>query len=239
MNYSPTQVYPYSIWHHVKTNSLYVVLGVATQSTNGPGEHKNKAVVYWSLSHGQICYCDLDEFTDGRFQPVTPAMWESLHVPTKPQHCNYENDTGGLILRCMLNARHSGDHIYPEPKPYHGTEKPAIREMCDRQLNGYKCRRGKGHDGPCAMLPPITSLRQESVHTVAKHGDKVCPKNMQGQPCILKEGHPEECVITDFVGEAPAVGQRCQRWSKGALGRIEQCCKEEGHEGNCQWAGGD
>jgi hypothetical protein len=61
---------PYSTWRHVKTDSLYVVLGIGTCSTNGLGEHKEESVIYVSLTHEHLCYREISEFLDGRFVPV-------------------------------------------------------------------------------------------------------------------------------------------------------------------------
>jgi hypothetical protein len=64
---------PWSLWRHRKTNSFYVVLGVALCSTNGPGEHKEQSVVYMSLTHQHLCYRELSEFLDGRFVREEPG----------------------------------------------------------------------------------------------------------------------------------------------------------------------
>ncbi len=61
---------PYSTWRHVKTNSLYVVLGIALCGTNGPDEHRALAVIYVSLTHQHLSYREINEFLDGRFQPT-------------------------------------------------------------------------------------------------------------------------------------------------------------------------
>lgn len=60
------------VWRHVKTNSLYHVVGVATCSTNGEREHKEVSVVYFSMTHQRLCYREVSEFLDGRFVPKTP-----------------------------------------------------------------------------------------------------------------------------------------------------------------------
>jgi hypothetical protein len=72
--WSELSVRPYTIWKHVKTNSHYLVLGIALCSTNGPNEHKERSVVYVSLTHQQLCYRELSEFLDGRFMPIPSGI---------------------------------------------------------------------------------------------------------------------------------------------------------------------
>lgn len=155
MSYPEHMVTQYSVWHHVKTSSLYVVLGVATQSTNGPGEHKARAVIYYSLSHGHLCYRDTVEFLDGRFCPITAGMNGNLWT----QAVTMTRDIGLIIRR------------------------------------------------------------------KAEHGDTVCPKNMQGQPCILIEGHPGECVIEPTPEEVKAetARQRLIECVDKMIGTVKPC----------------
>lgn len=61
------------VWRHVKTGSLYHVLGVATCSTNGEREDKEVSVVYFSLDYQALRYRELGEFLSGRFVPEPPA----------------------------------------------------------------------------------------------------------------------------------------------------------------------
>ncbi len=68
--YDRSKLKPYSLWLHRKTQSKYVVLGIALCSTNGPNEHKEESVVYWSLTYQHLCYRLLSEFLDGRFVPM-------------------------------------------------------------------------------------------------------------------------------------------------------------------------
>jgi hypothetical protein len=63
---------PMRTYCHVKTSSLYLVLGTATCSTNGPGENVAQSVIYVPLTPGKgtvgtLRYRDLAEFMDGRF----------------------------------------------------------------------------------------------------------------------------------------------------------------------------
>ncbi len=62
----------FRVWRHVKTDGLYVMLGVARCSTNGEREGKEESVVYYSLTHQHLYYREIGEFLDGRFQPVQP-----------------------------------------------------------------------------------------------------------------------------------------------------------------------
>lgn len=55
-------------WTHPKTGGLYLVLGVARCSTNGPREGVEKSVVYWSFAKRHLCYREYSEFMDGRFE---------------------------------------------------------------------------------------------------------------------------------------------------------------------------
>jgi hypothetical protein len=70
--YSELSCTQYSVWMHNKTRSLYVVLGIALCSTNGPDEHKRRDVVYFSLTHGGLRTREASEFLDGRFTLVNP-----------------------------------------------------------------------------------------------------------------------------------------------------------------------
>jgi len=67
--YQEKDLKPYSVWHHLKSGGLYVVLGIATCSTNG-SEASAPVVVYWSTTYKHLCYRDQHEFLDGRFKPV-------------------------------------------------------------------------------------------------------------------------------------------------------------------------
>ncbi len=62
---------PHSVWRHVKTDSLYLVLGVSRCSTNGPREGE-LSVVYYSMTYQRLCDRKAVEFLDGRFVPVVP-----------------------------------------------------------------------------------------------------------------------------------------------------------------------
>lgn len=64
------QLKPLSLWRHVETGSLYVVLGMAMCSTNGPRDKVEHSVVYHSLTYDGLRYREAGEFLDGRFVPV-------------------------------------------------------------------------------------------------------------------------------------------------------------------------
>lgn len=65
---------PYSVWVHAK-GGVYVVLGVATCSTNTGGrDGLERSVIYQSLTYGELRYRELSEFMDGRFQIVDPEI---------------------------------------------------------------------------------------------------------------------------------------------------------------------
>lgn len=68
---------PFTTWRHLATDSLYVVLGIALCSTNGPGEHEAEAVVYFSMGRERLHYRALEEFMDGRFRPEGAAAASS------------------------------------------------------------------------------------------------------------------------------------------------------------------
>lgn len=72
--YTVTELRMIPVWRHVKTNSLYHVMGIARCSTNGEREGKEHSVIYFSMTHQRLCYRDVDEFLDGRFEPVVPPM---------------------------------------------------------------------------------------------------------------------------------------------------------------------
>jgi len=64
---------PYSVWKHRK-GGLYVVIGVATCSTNGDRDGVEKSVVYHSVHYDKLRYRELSEFLDGRFTQVTDGI---------------------------------------------------------------------------------------------------------------------------------------------------------------------
>lgn len=55
-----------SVWRHRK-GGTYVVLGVATCSTNGERDNVERSVMYMSTQHRTIRYREISEFMDGRF----------------------------------------------------------------------------------------------------------------------------------------------------------------------------
>lgn len=59
---------PLSVWFHLKTKSLYVVLGVADCSN--AEEDEGQAVVYYNTVRRRLRYRDVNEFLDGRFVPI-------------------------------------------------------------------------------------------------------------------------------------------------------------------------
>jgi hypothetical protein len=68
--YPPTFVPHIPVWKHVKTGGLYHVICVATCSTNGERDMKEKSVLYFSMKSGRYFYRELSEFLDGRFEPM-------------------------------------------------------------------------------------------------------------------------------------------------------------------------
>lgn len=67
--YSEDDAKPMTLWRHVKTDSLYLVLGVAVCSTNGERDKVERSVVYWSMTYKALRYREVSEFLDGRFVP--------------------------------------------------------------------------------------------------------------------------------------------------------------------------
>jgi hypothetical protein len=61
---------PWTTWRHLKTNSTYTILGVATCSTNGEREGREMSVVYLSHERQVLHYREISEFMDGRFEEV-------------------------------------------------------------------------------------------------------------------------------------------------------------------------
>lgn len=61
---------PLSEWKHVATGGVYIVIGLAMCSTNGPREHAEESVVYWSKHYQALRYREAAEFLDGRFVPL-------------------------------------------------------------------------------------------------------------------------------------------------------------------------
>ena len=58
------------VWRHVKTNSLYHVMGIARCSTNGDREGRERSVIYFSVARQTLNYREIEEFLDGRFEPM-------------------------------------------------------------------------------------------------------------------------------------------------------------------------
>lgn len=67
---------PLSVWRHYK-GGLYVVVGLATCSTNGERDGVERSVVYHSLKYGHLRYRELSEFMDGRFAEVDSEQLEA------------------------------------------------------------------------------------------------------------------------------------------------------------------
>lgn len=67
MKYTKEDLNKYHIWKHLKTNNLYYVLGIAICATNG--EHNGDLSVVYGSDHGWF-YRKMEEFLDGRFEPV-------------------------------------------------------------------------------------------------------------------------------------------------------------------------
>jgi hypothetical protein len=67
--YEEKMLTPMSLWEH-RNGGLYIVFGVAECSTNGPREHAERSVVYWSATYQGLRYRELSEFLDGRFTPL-------------------------------------------------------------------------------------------------------------------------------------------------------------------------
>ncbi len=68
--YARGWVQPCSVWRHLPDGALYVVVGVALVSTNGPDEHQAEDVVYMSVDRQALRTRRIGEFLDGRFVPV-------------------------------------------------------------------------------------------------------------------------------------------------------------------------
>lgn len=67
--YPESSLTPYSLWMHLQSKSLYVVVGPADNSTNG--EEDRRDVVYYSLTLKRLKTRRMDEFLDGRFVPIS------------------------------------------------------------------------------------------------------------------------------------------------------------------------
>lgn len=73
-------VRPLTSWFHPATSSHYVVVGLATCSTNGPGVGEVDEVVYWSVTTGTLHHRRRDEFLDGRFLPLVEDRREDFNA---------------------------------------------------------------------------------------------------------------------------------------------------------------
>lgn len=63
-----------STWRHVKTDSTYTVLGIATNSTNGERENVEQLVIYVSHTHQSLRVREINEFLDGRFEIIPKGL---------------------------------------------------------------------------------------------------------------------------------------------------------------------
>lgn len=112
-SYSEIQAGPYTIWKHIKTNSLYVVVGVAWDSTNG--NEDTKYIVYVSQVTGLLRVREASEFLDGRFEPVGFSLSnEELNSSKddKDPICKAQITLpDGRRVRCGSLKNHQGMHI--------------------------------------------------------------------------------------------------------------------------------
>lgn len=69
MTHYRSELTPYSVWRHVASDSLYVFIGVGMCSTNGERDHVEESVIYVSITHQHLCYREIGQFLDGRFEP--------------------------------------------------------------------------------------------------------------------------------------------------------------------------
>jgi formylmethanofuran dehydrogenase subunit E len=92
------------IWKHLKTDSLYLVLGEATCSTNGALEEGQPAVVYYSLTYQRWFYRKASEFYDGRFVKVDAPDWRGKLKIVDCEKCDgvgsYQWCHGGETMIC-------------------------------------------------------------------------------------------------------------------------------------------
>jgi hypothetical protein len=58
-----------SVYRHVKSGGKYKVVGVGLNATNGPQEMQT-VVLYFCTKTGQIWVREINEFCDGRFEPL-------------------------------------------------------------------------------------------------------------------------------------------------------------------------
>lgn len=68
--YDESTLTPGSRWYHPGSKDHYTVVCVATCSTNGARDDRERSVVYRSDSRQQLRYREVHEFLDGRFVPA-------------------------------------------------------------------------------------------------------------------------------------------------------------------------
>ena len=71
--YSLDDVKPFTVWRHLATDSLYLVMGLSRDSTLVPDEGR-LCVVYYSMSYQRLNHRLATEFLDGRFEPEPPKV---------------------------------------------------------------------------------------------------------------------------------------------------------------------
>jgi hypothetical protein len=75
MSYNEQDLIRYAYWKHPKTGGFYKVLFVATCSTNGERDNKERSIVYSNiLIPHNIRYREISEFLDGRFVPTNNLL---------------------------------------------------------------------------------------------------------------------------------------------------------------------
>lgn len=70
--YSREDVETCQVWTHKKRGGVYHVLGISTCSTNGPRDSQEEVVVYFSMTYQKLRHRDVEQFLDGRFEPILP-----------------------------------------------------------------------------------------------------------------------------------------------------------------------
>ncbi len=86
MTYTEDDVRKHPVWKHAASSVLYHVLGVAECSTNGERCHRERSVIYFSLTYQELRYLEVSQFLDGRFVPEMPAVEAPPGAPAFVPH---------------------------------------------------------------------------------------------------------------------------------------------------------
>lgn len=79
--WTEADVVPYTVWRHVPSGSVHIVLGVALCTTNGSRCTVERSVVYLSYFSRELKYREVGEFLNGQYERVDRSVWVDPPIP--------------------------------------------------------------------------------------------------------------------------------------------------------------